>query len=265
MRHLDMRKKHLEDTPASILDEDYVDNTHRATNMMSDTHRATNMMSDTHRATNMMSDPPRANYMTLDSPHPSHTVLDTPRAHNMMLDTPQPGQILRDIGITKVLGMLAQVLQENKEMRGEISKLSQEVRCLRREIGSRESEEAPCSIKLPLGDEEGFDQAETILREPSEKKKMVSFFALVGGHTAEIITRRMLGQAMTNSLACHFNWAGKGQKRAFKNTVLHDVMFAALQKQLSGSTAVVFGETVKKWLKYAPEREGGVPRNAQQD
>ena len=37
---------------------------------------------------------------------------------------------------------------------------------------------------------------------------------------------------------------------------------AALQKQLPGSTAVVFGETVKKWLKYAPEREGGVPRNA---
>ena len=57
----------------------------------------------------------------------------------------------------------------------------------------------------------------------------MSFFALVGGHTAEIITRRMLGQAMTNSLACHFNWAGKGQKRAFKNTVLHDVMFGKLK------------------------------------
>ncbi|XP_076135989.1 uncharacterized protein LOC143118776 isoform X1 [Alosa pseudoharengus] len=243
--------------------------TPRATNMMLDLPRPSHTVLDTPRATNMMLDlprpsrtvldPPRANYMTLDSPHPSHTVLDTPRAHNMMLDTPQPGQILRDIGITKVLGMLAQVLHENKDMRGEIAKLSQEVRALRREMGNRESE-GPCSIKFPLSDTEGFDLAETILRDPSEKKKMVSFFALVGGHMAENVTRRMLCQAMTNSLASQFNWAGKGQKRAFKDTVLHDVMFAALQKQLPGSTVLVFGETVKKWLKYAPEKEGGVPR-----
>ena len=32
---------------------------------------------------------------------------------------------------------------------------------------------------------------------------------------------------------------------------------AALQKQLPGTTHIVFSGTLKKWLKYAPEREGG--------
>ncbi|KAK0136715.1 hypothetical protein N1851_027122 [Merluccius polli] len=60
-----------------------------------------------------------------------------------------------------------------------------------------------------------------------------------------------------NNLARRFNWAGKGFKEAFKNTVLSDVLFAALQKQLPGTTHIVYSGTLKKWLKYAPEREGG--------
>ncbi|CAL8236144.1 unnamed protein product, partial [Arctogadus glacialis] len=55
----------------------------------------------------------------------------------------------------------------------------------------------------------------------------------------------------------HCRRGRKGFKEAFKSTVLSDVLFAALQKQLPGTTHIVFSGTLKKWLKYAPEREGG--------
>ncbi|XP_049329689.1 uncharacterized protein LOC111189375 isoform X2 [Astyanax mexicanus] len=174
---------------------------------------------------------------------------------------PQPHQLLRDMGLSKVLQMLAQTLEENRETKEELKKLTQEVKALRRDLVSQNTERtSPSVIRLPLGTMAELDQAEIILKNPEERQKMVSYFAITGGHTQDILVRRMLACALTNSLASQMNWAGKGHKRAFKDTALHDVMSAALQKQLPGSTQLQFAETIKKWLKYAPEREGGVPR-----
>ncbi|XP_076842085.1 uncharacterized protein LOC143486116 [Brachyhypopomus gauderio] len=87
-----------------------------------------------------------------------------------------------------------------------------------------------------------------------------SYLSIMGGHTQEMVVRRLLTHALFNGLASQLNWAGKGHKRAFKDTALHDIMFAALQKQIPGSTHIGFADAVKKWLKYAPDRGGGVPR-----
>ncbi|KAK0147818.1 hypothetical protein N1851_012508 [Merluccius polli] len=164
-----------------------------------------------------------------------------------------------DMGISKVLELLSKVLEENKSIKAEITNLRSEVRALSREMVRPVAPEAsPSSIKLPLSTMEEFKLAEAAMREtPCEKQKMITTFSLIGGHTAEEAVRRMLQSGLTNNLARRFNWAGKGFKEAFKNTVLSEVMFAALQKQLPGTTHMVYSGTLKKWLKYAPEREGG--------
>ncbi|XP_062406791.1 uncharacterized protein LOC134097855 [Sardina pilchardus] len=189
--------------------------------------------------------------------------LDSPREGHFSQATPQPSQqLLRDIGISKVLQLLSQVLEDNKMIKEEVTKLGSDIRALRREMGRQVTPEAsPSLIKLPLSSMEDFQQAEALMREnPHEKKKLISTFALIGGHTAELTVRRMLQNGLTNNLACNFNWAGKGHKKPFRETSLSDVLFAGLQKQLPGSTQMAYEGTVKKWLKYAPEREGGIER-----
>ncbi|KAK0140171.1 hypothetical protein N1851_022925 [Merluccius polli] len=183
--------------------------------------------------------------------------LTTQRALSTGSQTPELLNI--DMGISKVLELLSKVLEENKSIKAEITNLRSEVRALRREMVRPVAPEAsPSSIKLPLSTMEEFKLAEAAMREtPCEKQKMIITFSLIGGHTAEEAVRRMLQSGLTNNLARRFNWAGKGFKEAFKNTVLSDVMFAALQKQLPGTTHMVYSGTLKKWLKYAPEREGG--------
>ena len=39
---------------------------------------------------------------------------------------------------------------------------------------------------------------------------------------------------MTNSQACIFNWSGKGPKRAFKDTLMHNCMLVSLHLQILG-------------------------------
>ncbi|CAL8267552.1 unnamed protein product [Boreogadus saida] len=50
----------------------------------------------------------------------------------------------------------------------------------------------------------------------------ITRFALVGGTNAGNMIRRMLSATMANRVACIFNWAGKGPKRAFKDTLMQD-------------------------------------------
>ncbi|XP_076130792.1 uncharacterized protein LOC143112403 [Alosa pseudoharengus] len=171
----------------------------------------------------------------------STTQRDSHQEGHFTQDARQPHQqLLRDIGLTKVVQLLSE-----------------------REVRQATPEASPSNIKLPLNTIEEFEQAEALIKEnPLEKQKMISTFTLVGGHTAEVTVRRMLQNGLTNNLASLFNWAGKGHKKPFKETMLSDVLYAALQKQLPGSTIMIYEGTVKKWLKYAPERDGGVGRRS---
>ncbi|KAI9541427.1 hypothetical protein NQZ68_029795 [Dissostichus eleginoides] len=111
-------------------------------------------------------------------------------------------------------------------------------------------------IMLPLTNEEQFDETEAALREEAVRRKMITHLALVGGTNSENMIRRMLSAAMTNSLACIFNWVGKGEKRAFKDTLIKDCMFAAARQFDCKLTELTYRDGVQKWLLYAPERNG---------
>ncbi|KAI4791507.1 hypothetical protein KUCAC02_033968 [Chaenocephalus aceratus] len=123
-----------------------------------------------------------------------------------------------------------------------------------------ESQEDNFPIMVPLINEEKFDETEAALREEAIRRKMITRLALVRGTNSENMIRRMLSAAMTNSLACIFNWVGKGEKRAFKDTLIKDCMFAAARQFDRRLTELTFRVGVQKWLRYAPERNGGVPR-----
>ncbi|XP_071331172.1 uncharacterized protein [Trachinotus anak] len=167
----------------------------------------------------------------------------------------ESSQVLKDIAANKNTTMLTELLMEVKQM-------SRDIRSTLNIHGagpdSQREERFP--IVLPLTNEEQFDEAEAALKEETIRRKMITRLALVGGTNSDMMIRRMLSSTMTNSLASIFNWAGKGQKRAFKDTLMQDCMFAAVRQFDCKLLEFQYSETVKKWLRYAPERSGGVPR-----
>ncbi|XP_049451182.1 uncharacterized protein LOC125900324 [Epinephelus fuscoguttatus] len=211
------------------------------------------------------------NGMPMYNSSPYHTRLPSQQARNAP-ETPrrrfhrgESSQVLKDIAANKNTTMLTELLMEVKQMSRDIQFLKTEITDLRSTLNSRGAEpdsqrEEKFPIVLPLTNEEQFDEAEAALKEETVRRKMISRLALVGGTNSDMMIRRMLSSTMTNSLACLFNWAGKGQKRAFKDTLLQNCMFAAVRQFDRKLLEFPYSETVKKWLRYAPERSGGVPR-----
>ncbi|CAL8309444.1 unnamed protein product [Boreogadus saida] len=72
----------------------------------------------------------------------------------------------------------------------------------------------------------------------------------VGGTNAENKIRRMLSATMANRVACIFNWAGKGPKRTFKDTLMQDSAAHKFDRKL---TELQYRGALQKWLRYAPE------------
>ncbi|XP_050960911.1 uncharacterized protein LOC127162145 [Labeo rohita] len=119
-----------------------------------------------------------------------------------------------------------------------------------------------CSLSLPLESLDNFDALERLLEDEAEKNRLVCHLSLLGGHKLEDTVRRMLSHIFTNKLASVFNWAGRGQKRSFETSNLQKIMFCALRNtpQCKEASKQEFSEAVKKWLRYAPDREGGSGR-----
>ncbi|KAK1904748.1 Lipoprotein-releasing system ATP-binding protein LolD [Dissostichus eleginoides] len=166
--------------------------------------------------------------------HPSHppSAPETPRGR---LYGGESSRVLKDIAAMRTTKMLTELCMESQR-------------------------EDNFPIMLPLTNEEQFDETEAALREEAVRRKMITHLALVGGTNSENMIRRMLSAAMTNSLACIFNWVGKGEKRAFKDTLIKDCMFAAARQFDCKLTELTYRDGVQKWLLYAPERNGEVPR-----
>ncbi|CAL8339236.1 unnamed protein product [Boreogadus saida] len=154
--------------------------------------------------------------------------------------------------------MLTEILMEVKQMSRDIQFIKTEIAKSAMNIpGAGSQREEPFPIVLPLANEEQFDEAEAALKEESVRRKMITRLALVGGTNAENMIRRMLSATMANSVACIFNWAGKGPKRAFKDTLMQDCMFAAARQFDRKLTELQYRGALQKWLRYAPERSGG--------
>ncbi|MED6253389.1 hypothetical protein ATANTOWER_028231 [Ataeniobius toweri] len=104
--------------------------------------------------------------------------------------------------------------------------LKTQVAAITTEIGlERDASQKDFPVALPLMNEDQFEELEAALKDTLVRQKMVTRLALVGGTNADSMIRRMLTATLANSLASTCNWKGKGQKRAFKDTLLQDCMF----------------------------------------
>ncbi|KAI4812645.1 hypothetical protein KUCAC02_024015 [Chaenocephalus aceratus] len=156
--------------------------------------------------------------------HPSHppSAPETPQGR---LYGGESSRVLKDIAAMRTTKMLTELCMEVKQISRDINFIKTELAKLNIHGAGPESQEDNFPIMLPLTNEEKFDETEAALREEAVRRQMITRLALVGGTNSENMIRRMLSAAMTNSLACIFNWVGKGEKRAFKDTLITDCMF----------------------------------------
>ncbi|KAL6491397.1 hypothetical protein MHYP_G00017420 [Metynnis hypsauchen] len=196
------------------------------------------------------------------SSNPVYHTLQVPEYERNDPIWPESRQVLKDIAVNKLMTILVNIREDIKEARKEILTLQKDVGEIKRWLGTQyESVESlGAALCLPLKTVEDFEEAERQLQTEAVRRKTVSKFAAVGGGTPETTIRRILQSSLTNELACQFNWAGKGCKRPFKDTILKDCIFATACQQHKGLTLLTFSDVVMKWLRYAPEREGGIPR-----
>ncbi|XP_027877696.1 uncharacterized protein LOC114147462 [Xiphophorus couchianus] len=176
------------------------------------------------------------------------------------------GQLLRDLAIHKMTSMLAEALVIVKD-------LSRDVQFIKNNLAQSNitpgSTQGPANLvlpfQLPIESEEDFSKAESLLIEETVRQKMIARLALVGGTNSANMVRRMLTTCMRNALASQFNWAGKKHrhsqsKKPFKDTILQECILVAARQFEPGLTDQNYSETVKKWFRYAPDREGGIER-----
>ncbi|MCI4376343.1 uncharacterized protein si:dkey-187a12.4 [Pangasianodon hypophthalmus] len=117
-------------------------------------------------------------------------------------------------------------------------------------------------IDLPLQTMEQLDETERYLENDGAQKRMVSHLSRMGGATVDDAVRRLMQAVLSFSVGSELNWVGRGQKRSFRNTRLQGVLFRALKKTPVGKEAThhQFADVVKKWLRFAPFRQGGSGR-----
>ncbi|XP_017320498.1 uncharacterized protein si:dkey-187a12.4 [Ictalurus punctatus] len=117
-------------------------------------------------------------------------------------------------------------------------------------------------IDLPLQTMEQLDETERYLENDEAQKRMVSHLSRMGGATVDDAVRRLMHAVLSFTVGSELNWVGRGQKRSFKNTRLQGVLFRALKKTPVGKEAThhQFADVVKKWLRFAPFRQGGTGR-----
>ncbi|XP_035255501.1 uncharacterized protein si:dkey-187a12.4 [Anguilla anguilla] len=125
-----------------------------------------------------------------------------------------------------------------------------------------EEEFEALDIDLPLRTMEQLDETERHLEDAGAQKKMVSHLSRMGGATVDDAVRRLMQAVLSFGVGSKLNWVGRGQKRGFRNTRLQGVLFRALKRTPVGKEAThhQFADVVKKWLRFAPFRQGGSGR-----
>ncbi|KAL2102149.1 hypothetical protein ACEWY4_001317 [Coilia grayii] len=99
------------------------------------------------------------------------------------------------------------------------------------------------------------------LEEPEKRKKTTQYLSLMGGSSPSDTVRRILRRIATNNVWETYSLKGRKGKTPFIGTTLHCVVLNALTQQLGASMDdYAFGQAVQKWLRYAPDRDGGTGR-----
>ncbi|XP_028845500.1 uncharacterized protein LOC114795927 [Denticeps clupeoides] len=158
----------------------------------------------------------------------------------------------------KIISLLIEIKEEQQRQWAVLKDLQARVEG---QVYEEEEIEA-LEIALPLRTMEQLDETEKHLEDPGAQKRMVSHLSRMGGATVDDAVRRLMQAVLSFSVGSELNWVGRGQKRSFRNTRLQGVLFRALKRTPVGKEAThhQFADVVKKWLRFAPFRQGGSGR-----
>ncbi|XP_008300009.1 uncharacterized protein LOC103372210 [Stegastes partitus] len=159
----------------------------------------------------------------------------------------------------KIIALLVEIKEEQLRQRAVLRNI--QARLQGHTTYSEENVEA-LDMDLPVRTLEQLDAMETQLEDPGTQKRMVSYLSRLGGATVDDAVRRLMKAVLSFAVGSELNWVGRGQKRSFKNTRLQGVLFCALKRTPVGKEAThhQYADVVKRWLRFAPFRQGGTGR-----
>lgn len=160
-------------------------------------------------------------------------------------------------GQRKIISLLLEIKEEQQRQWAVLKDLQARVQ------GQVWEEEVEAlDIDLPVRTMEQLDDMEKHLEDTGAQQKMVSHLSRMGGATVDDAVRRLMQAVLSFAVGSELNWVGRGQKRSFRNTRLQGVLFRALKRTPVGKEAThhQFADVVKKWLRFAPYRQGGSGR-----
>ncbi|XP_076599596.1 uncharacterized protein LOC143328377 isoform X2 [Chaetodon auriga] len=159
----------------------------------------------------------------------------------------------------KIIALLVEIKEEQQRQWTVLRDLQAQ---LQGQTGYGEEDEEALDIDLPLRTLEQLDEMERQLEDTGIQKRMVSYLSRMGGATVDDAVRRLMQAVLSFAVGSELNWVGRGQKRSFRNTRLQGVLFRALKRTPVGKDAThhQYADVVKKWLRFAPFRQGGSGR-----
>ncbi|XP_076141209.1 uncharacterized protein LOC143123807 [Alosa pseudoharengus] len=158
----------------------------------------------------------------------------------------------------KIITLLMEIKEEQQRQWAVLKELQAKVQGQ----VSEEEEVESLDIDLPLRTMEQLDETERHLEDAAAQKRMVAHLSRMGGATVDDAVRRLMQAVLSFAVGSELNWVGRGQKRSFRSTRLQGVLFRALKRTPVGREAThhQFADVVKKWLRFAPFRQGGTGR-----
>lgn len=159
----------------------------------------------------------------------------------------------------KIIALLMEIKEEQLRQRAVLRNIQAR---LQGQTPNNEENVEALDIDLPVRTLEQLDAMETQLEDPGTEKRMVSYLSRLGGATVDDAVRRLLKAVLSFAVGSELNWVGRGQKRSFKNTRVQGVLFCALKRTPVGKEATYhqYADVVKRWLRFAPFRQGGTGR-----
>ncbi|KAI4812903.1 hypothetical protein KUCAC02_024265 [Chaenocephalus aceratus] len=157
----------------------------------------------------------------------------------------------------KIIALLVEIKEEQQRQWAVLKDL--QARLPGQRINEEEEDVEDLDMDLPLRTLEQLDEMERQLEEAGSQKRMVSYLSRMGGATVDDAVRRLMQSVLTFAVGSELNWVGRGRKRSFRNTRLQGVLFCALKRTPVGKEAThhQYADVVKKWLRFAPFRQGG--------
>nr|XP_046258740.1 uncharacterized protein LOC124066426 [Scatophagus argus] len=159
----------------------------------------------------------------------------------------------------KIIALLVEIREEQQRQWAVLRDLQAQ---LQGHSGYEEEDVEDLDMDLPLRTLEQLDEMERQLEDTGIQRRMVSYLSRMGGATVDDAVRRLMQAVLSFAVGSELNWVGRGQKRSFRNTRLQGVLFRALKRTPVGKEAThhQYADVVKKWLRFAPFRQGGSGR-----